>query len=70
MVLTTHLDLMRHHAALVICLLSIFTSIRAANNATNNKRCQAWAYEHISTAQPNADPGKPHTHFNAYRTYQ
>lgn len=70
MVLTTHLDLMRHHAALLIRMLSIFTTIRAANNCTHHKRCQAWTYEHIRAAQPNSDPDKPHTHFDTDRPNQ
>ena len=70
MVLPTHLDLMRHRAALVICMLSIFTTFRASNNGTYNKRCKAWTYEHIPAAQPNTDPDKPHTHFGTHRPYQ
>jgi hypothetical protein len=70
MVLTTYLDLVRHHAALLICMLSILTTIRAANNGTHNKRGQAWTYEHIPTAQPKSDPGKSHTHIDAHRPYQ
>jgi hypothetical protein len=55
MVLTTHLDLLRHYAAVLIRMLFIITNIRASNNGTHNKRCHAWTNEHISTAQPNSD---------------
>lgn len=70
MVLTTRLDLMRHRAALFICMLSIFTTIRAANNGTHNKRCQAWTYEHISATQPNSVPDKTNTYFDTHRPNQ
>jgi hypothetical protein len=70
MVLSTHLDLLRHHAAVLICMLHIVTTIRASNNGTHNKRCQAWTYEHISAAQPTSDTDEPHTHFAANRPHQ
>lgn len=70
MVLTTRLALLRHHAAVLICMLFIITTIRASTNRTYNQRCQAWTNEHISAAQPNPGTDEPHTHFNANRPYQ
>ena len=70
MVLTTHLDLLWHHAAKPICMLFIITAIRTSTIRTHNQRCQAWTYEHISAAQPNSDTDEPHAHFDTHRPYQ
>jgi hypothetical protein len=61
---------MQLHAAVLICMLFIITTIRASNNGTHYKRCQTWTYEYLSAAQSNPDTDEPHTHLDATRPYQ